>query len=83
MSIPYEFMGASHSYFPDFLVRLHDGSTLVLETKGHEMEQDRAKHEAAKRWCRAVTRWGKLGRWRFRPCRDPQMLVGLLRRVAE
>ncbi|NIR60729.1 MAG: hypothetical protein GWO02_15090, partial [Gammaproteobacteria bacterium] len=56
------------------LVRLVDGSTLVLEIKGEETEEDRAKHEAATRWEAAVNHWGKLGRWRFHPCRDPQAL---------
>lgn len=79
LNIPYEFLGASHAYYPDFLVRLCDGSTLLVETKGRETEQDRAKHEAAKRWCRAVTRWGQLGRWRFQVCRDPQELLRLVR----
>lgn len=64
---------------PDFLVKLRDGTTLVLETQGHETEQDRAKHQAAKRWAGAVSRWGELGRWDFLVCHDPQQLVALLR----
>lgn len=31
-----------------------------------------AKHEAAKRWVRAVNHWGQLGRWHFEACWDPQ-----------
>jgi len=77
-SIPYEFRGIPHSYFPDFLVRLVYGSTLVLEIKGEETEEDRAKHEAANRWVAAVNNWGKLDRWHFRVCRDPQRLRELL-----
>jgi len=73
-SIPYEFRGIPRSYFPDFLVSLADDSTLVLEIKGEETEEDRAKHVAADRWVAAVNNWGKLGRWRFRVCRDPQLL---------
>jgi type III restriction enzyme len=37
-------------------------------------EEDKAKHEAARRWVAAVNNWGKLGRWAFHVCRDPQML---------
>jgi hypothetical protein len=37
--IPYEFMGVDHSYEPDFLVRLANGLTLILEVKGFEDEQ--------------------------------------------
>ena len=72
--IPYEFLGVIHAYTPDFLVRLAIGSTLVLEIKGHEDDQDRAKHQAAKRWVSAVNNWGELGKWEFHVCKDPQML---------
>ena len=37
-------------------------------------DQDRAKHQAAKRWVSAVNNWGQLGRWAFHVCKDPQML---------
>ncbi len=73
-AIPYEYLGVSHSYLPDFLVRLTNDVTLVLEIKGYEDDQDRAKHQAAQRWVSAVNHWGQLGLWRFHVCRDPQML---------
>jgi type III restriction enzyme len=69
-----EYLGVSHAYTPDFLVRLLPDFTLVLEIKGYEDDQDRAKHQAAKRWVSAVNNWGKLGRWAFHVCKDPQML---------
>ncbi|MGH2459119.1 MAG: restriction endonuclease, partial [Chloroflexota bacterium] len=34
--IPYDLNGVSYSYEPDFLVRLADGRTIVLEIKGYE-----------------------------------------------
>jgi len=37
-------------------------------------DQDRAKHQAAKRWVSAVNNWGQLGRWAFHVCKDSQML---------
>ena len=73
--IPYEFQGLSHNYEPDYLVRLANDVTLVLEIKGLLTEADKAKHQAAQRWCAAVSNWGKLGQWAFHVCRDPQMLV--------
>lgn len=63
-SIPYELLGIPHWYYPDFLVRLVDASTLILEIKGREIVEDRAKYAAADRWVSAVNNWGKLGRWR-------------------
>jgi type III restriction enzyme len=73
-NIPYELYGNPHVYEPDFLVKLSNGLTLVVEIKGREHEADDAKHQAAKRWVSAVNNRGKLGRWDFLPCRDPQRL---------
>jgi type III restriction enzyme len=72
--IPYEFMGVDHGYEPDFLVRLANGFTLILEVKGFEDEQTRAKHAAAKRWVTAVNNWGQLGKWMFHVSRNPLLL---------
>ncbi len=72
--IPYEYTGISHGYEPDFLVRLQNGVTLLLEIKGFETDQDIAKHAGAKRWVKAVNNWGQLGQWGFHVCRDPQRL---------
>ncbi len=77
-TIPYEYLGISHSYTPDFLVKLSNHTTLVLEIKGYEDDQDRAKHEAAKRWVSAINTWGQLGPWAFHVCRDPQLLLNEL-----
>jgi hypothetical protein len=53
---------------------LANGATVVLEIKGFEDDQDKAKHTAAKRWVTAVYNWGQLGRWTFHVCRNPQLL---------
>lgn len=41
--IPYEYQGIQHGYEPDFLARLANDVTLILEIKGFEDERDRAK----------------------------------------
>jgi type III restriction enzyme len=82
LSVPYEFLGIAHAYFPDFLVRLTNGVSVLLEIKGEEDERDRAKHQAARRWISAVSRWGREGRWEFLVCRDPQQLGGALAALA-
>ena len=63
---------------PDFLVKLKNGLSLVLEVKGFEDEQSRAKHEAAKRWCTAVSAWGEMGKWEFVVCKNPTNLNSIL-----
>lgn len=84
--IPYDYQGVDHNYEPDFLVRLAPGVTLVLEIKGYEDDEIKAKHGAAKRWVSAVNNWGQLGKWMFHVCRNPQMLakeLGYLARQCE
>jgi type III restriction enzyme len=78
-TIPYEYMGISYAYEPDFLVRLVNDNTIILEIKGMETDQDRAKFQAARRWISAVNNWGKLGAWGYHVNRDPQMLENELR----
>jgi type III restriction enzyme len=82
-TIPYDFMGISRHYEPDYLVRLRSETTLILEIKGLETEEDRAKHEAARRWIAAVNHWGKLGAWGFHVNRDPQILERELEWLSE
>lgn len=74
LTIPYEYMGIDHAYEPDFLVRLANGVTAIVEIKGYEDDQVQAKHTAAKRWIAAVNNWGELGIWTFHVCHNPQLL---------
>lgn len=80
--IPYEFQSVDHVYEPDFLVRLTNDLTVLLEVKGIEDAQTKAKHDAARRWVEAVNNAREHGRWAFHVCRDPQLLeqqmMGLL-----
>lgn len=81
--IPYEYEGVQHHYEPDYILRLIDDSMLILEIKGQETEQDRAKYQAARRWVSAVNNWGRQGRWDFLVSRDPQLVPQQLRTVVE
>ncbi len=82
LMIPYEYQSVDHHYEPDFLVKLSNEVTVILEIKGYEDDQTRAKHNSAKRWVSAVNNWGQLGTWAFHVCRDPQKLVGELSTLA-
>ncbi|OGA08140.1 MAG: hypothetical protein A3H33_12765 [Betaproteobacteria bacterium RIFCSPLOWO2_02_FULL_65_20] len=68
-------------YEPDFLVRLANGVTVILEIKGQPGDSD-AKHQAARRWMAAVNHWGRLGTWDFLPCHNPQLLGQSLSNLA-
>ncbi|MGI8671380.1 MAG: restriction endonuclease, partial [Luteitalea sp.] len=61
--VHYLWNGSRRRYLPDFLVRLRDGSTLVLEIKGQDSDQDRAKRAALDVWVRAVNERGGFGQW--------------------
>src|SRR6185437_10569279 len=82
LSIPYDYHGTSSAYFPDFVVRLTNGSQVLVEIKGEEDERDRAKHQSAHRWVSAVNRWTRAGQWSFLVCRDPHQLGGMLSALA-
>ncbi len=47
-TIPYEFEGQQPHYEPDYIVKLRNGTTLVLEIKGFEDLVVKAKHQGAK-----------------------------------
>ena len=73
--IPYEYTGVSHSFEPDFIVKLKNDVHLILEIKGYEDDQELAKYAGARRWVSAVNNWGgDLGKWDFHVCKDPQRL---------
>jgi type III restriction enzyme len=84
-TIPYEFEGVSHDFTPDYIVRINraDGSKLsvIVETKGRETEQDRAKDSALGRWVRAVNHHGGFGQWASVWATDPATISGELQKL--
>jgi len=77
-TIPYEWQGVRHEYYPDYLIRLRQKTgkelKVILEVKGFETEKDRQKEIAAERWVKAVNYHGEFGRWAFVVCRHPHDL---------
>ncbi|MGY1809993.1 BPTD_3080 family restriction endonuclease [Blastococcus sp. SYSU D00669] len=71
--IPYVHKGRTHSYWPDFLVRLkprEDGvqRTLIIEVSGGQKSPGptKAKADTARdQWCVAVNNHGGFGRWGY------------------
>ena len=50
-------------FVPDFIVRLANGKTLVLEIKGEDSTQNQAKRDALQQWIDAVSTKGGFGPW--------------------
>ncbi len=75
----YVFQGLVRRYRPDFLVRLASGATRVLEVKGKDTPQDRAKRASLEEWIAAVNEHGGFGRWSwavsFSPSDEAALLV--------
>jgi type III restriction enzyme len=61
--IHYVFRGVVRKYRPDFLIRLANGVTLILETKGQETDESRTKHKYLDEWVKAINSRGEFGRW--------------------
>ena len=61
--ILYVFDGVIRKYLPDFLIRLDNGKTLILETKGQETRRDKEKRKALSEWVAAINSLGEYGEW--------------------
>lgn len=61
--ILYVFDGVVRKYTPDYLIRLDNGKTLVLETKGQETRRDKEKRKALAEWIETVNSVGEFGIW--------------------
>jgi type III restriction enzyme len=61
--INYVFNGIIHKFYPDFLIKLKNGKTLVLEVKGIDSQQNKTKREYLDEWVRAVNEDGRFGTW--------------------
>jgi len=79
-SIPYVHKGRSHSYVPDFLVRLvrQDKAdverTLIIEVSGSQKSPGPTQQKATTArdsWCVAVNNHGGFGRWGYIEMTDP------------
>jgi len=62
-AVIYMWKGSRRRYVPDFMVKLSNGTLLVLEIKGSDGPQNQAKRTALDEWVRAVNADGGFGRW--------------------
>ncbi len=63
--------GNVRKYFPDFIVRLADGTHLILEIKGEAGPEVNAKKAALNEWVEAVNQDGRFGWWHHAISFDP------------
>lgn len=81
-AIPYLREGGVHEYRPDFIIRLQNGTYLILETKGFDDPHEGRKSQAAIRWVKAVNSDEKYGHWNYEIVREEADIEGILRKCA-
>ena len=62
-NIYYMWNGSKRKYIPDFLIRLSNGKTLILEIKGQDDDQNKVKRLALDAWVRSINQKGGFGEW--------------------
>jgi type III restriction enzyme len=85
--IHYDYQDAICHYEPDFVVRLTNGTMLILEIKGkagelHEPDRVNAKSQAARKWVAAVNNAKCYGKWDYQICREIPALAATLQELA-
>lgn len=61
--IEYNWYGKRRQYWPDFLIQLKNGKTLILEIKGVDEPEGKEKRERMREWVNAVNEDGRYGNW--------------------
>ncbi len=78
--IYYLWNGARRRYIPDFFIRLSNGKTLVLEIKGQDDEQNRAKRSALDAWVKGINEKGGFGAWCWDVAFEPAQIHDILQK---
>lgn len=78
----YLWNGSRRRYIPDFFVRLTNGKTLVLEIKGQDSEQNKAKRAALDAWVQAVNQKGGFGQWCWDVAFQPAQIQDIIAKHA-
>ncbi len=76
--IKYMYNGIIHDYWPDFLIRLANNVTLVLEIKGIDDSQNKAKRKYLKDWVDVVNENGGYGTWTWDVAFHPSEVRGII-----
>ena len=79
-SVKYIYNGILHDYYPDFLIALKNGVTLVLEIKGRDSAKNKAKREAMEEWVNAVNLDGRFGIWAHDVAFDPTAVLNIIKK---
>ncbi len=76
--IRYLYNGILHDYYPDFLIRLKNNVTLVLEIKGIDDNQNKEKRRYLEEWIDVVNEDGNYGTWTWDVAFHPSEVRGII-----
>lgn len=76
--IKYLYNGVIHDYWPDFLIRLKNNVTLVLEIKGIDDNQNKEKRRYLDEWVQVVNEDGNYGTWLWDVAFHPTEVRGII-----
>ncbi|WP_370089410.1 BPTD_3080 family restriction endonuclease [Ekhidna sp.] len=63
--IKYQFKGVIRNYYPDYIIQMTNDEYLVLEVKGQDNDENRAKRDFLNLWVKAVNQNGQYGKWNW------------------
>jgi type III restriction enzyme len=78
----YLWNGSRRRFVPDFLIRLANGKTLILEIKGEDSPQNKAKRDALATWVKGVNAKGGFGVWCCDVAFEPVQIRDIISRHA-
>lgn len=81
-TVRYLWKGSTRNFVPDYLIRFRNGKTLVLEVKGQDSEQNKAKRAAMQSWVKTMNEQGGFGQWSFDVVFDPAKIMDVVVRHA-
>jgi len=73
----YNFQGVVRKYWPDFIVKLANGTQLILETKGKDDDRNKVKRDFLDEWVQAVNAHGGFGKLAWAVSRHPSDYEGI------
>ena len=81
--IKYLYNGITHDYWPDFLIRLDNDVTLVLEIKGIDDTQNKEKRRYLEDWIEVVNKDGNYGSWSWDVAFHPSEVRNIIEKHAK
>ncbi len=76
--IKYMYNGILHDYWPDFLIKLKNNVTLVLEIKGVDDNQNKEKRRYLAEWVDVINDDGTYGTWTWDVAFHPTEVRGII-----